>query len=157
VPIFKIYVGNIGYAATTDAVRRLFEPFGEVADVAVAQDKETGKPRGFAIVMMREEAAGKAAINALKGKKWEGRAIIINEAAKKRKKKKNGAGPQVVKLPDGRIRRRGPRVPEGFRGVWSDGQQYGGYGSGLGDERGPRRPGGRPGGRQENPRRGPRP
>ncbi len=146
-PIYKIYVGNIGYAATAERLKALFEPFGEVADIAIAQDKDTGKSRGFAIVMMREEGAGKAAVNALKNLRWEGRAIVVNEAAKKRKKKKASLGPQIVKLPDGRIRRRGPRVPEGFRGVWSDGQKYGGYGGELGGEERGRKPGNRPGNR----------
>ena len=52
--LFKIYVGNLDYKVTGFAVRRLFEPYGDLEDVAMATDKETGKPRGFAIVMMRD-------------------------------------------------------------------------------------------------------
>ena len=59
--IFKIYVGNLDYKVTEFAVRRLFEPFGEIEDIAMAQDKETGKPRGFAIVMMRDHEHGQSA------------------------------------------------------------------------------------------------
>ena len=40
--LFKIYVGNLDYKVTEFAVRRLFEPFGELEDVAMATDKQTG-------------------------------------------------------------------------------------------------------------------
>ena len=82
--LFKIYVGNLAYKVTEFSVRRLFEPFGDIEDIAMALDKETGKPRGFAIVMMRDHDEAKSAIDAVKGRKLMGRDLVVNEAIKKK-------------------------------------------------------------------------
>ncbi len=82
--LFKIYVGNLDYKVTEFSVRRLFEPFGELEDVAMATDKETGKPRGFAIVMMRDHAEGNTAINGVQGRRLMGRPLVVNEAVQKK-------------------------------------------------------------------------
>jgi len=87
--LFKIYVGNLDYKVTEFSVRRLFEPFGELEDVAMATDKETGKPRGFAIVMMRDHGEGHSAIEGVKGRRLMGRPLVVNEAVQK-KGGKNG-------------------------------------------------------------------
>ena len=82
--LFKIYVGNLDYKVTEFSVRRLFEPFGELEDVAMATDKETGKPRGFAIVMMRDHSQGHSAINGVQGRRLMGRPLVVNEAVQKK-------------------------------------------------------------------------
>jgi RNA recognition motif-containing protein len=87
--LFKIYVGNLDYKVTEFSVRRLFEPFGELEDVAMATDKETGKPRGFAIVMMRDHTEGHTAITGVQGRRLMGRPLVVNEAVPK-KGGKNG-------------------------------------------------------------------
>lgn len=87
--LFKIYVGNLDYKVTEFSVRRLFEPFGELEDVAMATDKETGKPRGFAIVMMRDHTEGHSAITGVQGRRLMGRPLVVNEAVQK-KGGKNG-------------------------------------------------------------------
>lgn len=82
--LFKIYVGNLDYKVTEFAVRRLFEPYGAIEDIAMATDKETGKPRGFAIVMMRDHDEAKTAISGVQGRRLMGRALVVNEAIKKK-------------------------------------------------------------------------
>src|SRR5580692_8931402 len=52
-----IYVGNLPFTATEDEVRSLFERHGKVESVKLINDRETGRPRGFAFVDM---AAGEA-------------------------------------------------------------------------------------------------
>jgi len=52
-----IYVGNLPFTATEDEVRALFERHGKVESVKLINDRETGRPRGFAFVDM---AAGEA-------------------------------------------------------------------------------------------------
>ena len=92
--LFKIYVGNLDYKVTEFAVRRLFEPFGELEDVAMATDKQTGKPRGFAIVMMRDHDEARTAIGGVQGRRLMGRPLVVNEAlAKKNRKPEDGAAP----------------------------------------------------------------
>ena len=82
--LFKIYVGNLDYKVTEFAVRRLFEPYGAIEDIAMATDKEPGKPRGFAIVMMRDHEEARSAIGGVQGRRLMGRALVVNEAIKKK-------------------------------------------------------------------------
>ena len=46
----KLYVGNLSFKTTEDGLRDAFGQFGNVTDVYVATDRETGRPRGFAFV-----------------------------------------------------------------------------------------------------------
>jgi RNA recognition motif-containing protein len=75
----KLYVGNLPYDTTENDLRELFAPHGEVLSVAVVEDRETGRSRGFAFVEMETEAAN-AAINALSGTMLGDRSLTINEA-----------------------------------------------------------------------------
>ena len=74
-----IYVGNLPFTATEDEVRSLFERYGKVESVKLINDRETGRPRGFAFVDM---AAGEAqnAIQQTNGFQMGGRPLRVNEA-----------------------------------------------------------------------------
>ena len=63
----KIYVGNLSFGATEDQVRDLFTPHGEVEEVVIITDRDTGRSRGFGFVTMSEDGPAKAAIEALNG------------------------------------------------------------------------------------------
>lgn len=84
----KIYVGNLNFKSTEDTIEGLFSNYGEVQEVAVITDRETGRPRGFAFVTMDDEG-GKKAIEALNGEEFEGRTLNVNEA---RPKENRGGG-----------------------------------------------------------------
>ncbi|GFK95824.1 hypothetical protein NNJEOMEG_03695 [Fundidesulfovibrio magnetotacticus] len=75
----KLYVGNLPFSATEDAVRAHFAPYGEVVSVALITDRETGRLRGFGFVEMDDEGA-LAAIESLDGQNFGGRPLKINEA-----------------------------------------------------------------------------
>ena len=74
--VFKIYVGNLNYGTTDDSLRDLFTAHGEVVEVFIGTDRETGRSRGFGFVTMADKDAGNAAINALNGKDLEGLSLI---------------------------------------------------------------------------------
>ncbi len=74
-----IYLGNLPLMASEDDVRELFGQHGDVANVSLINDRETGRPRGFGFVEMEPEAAMKA-IEALDGTDFGGRALRVNEA-----------------------------------------------------------------------------
>jgi RNA recognition motif-containing protein len=76
----NLFVGNLAFGATEDALRDLFSPFGEVQQVRIMTDRDTGKSRGFAFVEMAQDDAAAKAIAALNGKEFDGRALTINEA-----------------------------------------------------------------------------
>jgi cold-inducible RNA-binding protein len=78
----KIYVGNLPFTATEDQVRALFAAHGTVESVALPNDRETGRPRGFGFVEMNSSDAARA-IQAVNGQDLGGRALRVNEAQDK--------------------------------------------------------------------------
>jgi len=78
--MFKIFVGNLNYRTTPDGLREIFSAHGEVLDVFIGTDRETGRSRGFGFVTMGSKEAGQASIENLNGKDFEGRALVVNEA-----------------------------------------------------------------------------
>lgn len=84
----KIYVGNLPFSATEQDVRALFEAHGAVQSVALINDRETGRPRGFGFVEMPRADAARAIQN-LNGQDMGGRPLKVNEA---QDKPRNGGG-----------------------------------------------------------------
>ena len=85
----NIFVGNLSFGATEDAVRSMFEAYGTVDRVSVVTDRETGRARGFGFVEMSSDDEAGRAIAALNGRELDGRALNINEA---RPKEDRGGG-----------------------------------------------------------------
>ncbi|HUJ71127.1 MAG TPA: RNA-binding protein [Verrucomicrobiae bacterium] len=79
----NIYVGNLSYATSEEAVRSLFETHGTVDRVSIARDRDTGQPRGFAFVEMNNDNEAVQAMEALNGKDVDGRTLNVNEARPK--------------------------------------------------------------------------
>lgn len=88
----KLYVGNLPFTATEDAVRALFSAHGTVEKVSLITDRDTGKPRGFGFVEMSSADASRA-MQALNGADFDGRALRINEA-QDRDRSGGGRGPR---------------------------------------------------------------
>jgi RNA recognition motif-containing protein len=84
----KLYVGNLPFTATEEAVRNLFTPHGTVEKVSLITDRDSGRPRGFGFVEMSNSDASRA-MQALNGKELDGRALKINEA---QDRPRNGGG-----------------------------------------------------------------
>jgi RNA recognition motif-containing protein len=74
----NIYIGNLPFDVTEDAVRDLFSPFGMVEAVKLITDRDTGRPRGFGFVEMSN--GGQEAITALNETELGGRRITVNPA-----------------------------------------------------------------------------
>jgi RNA recognition motif-containing protein len=78
----KLYVGNLPFTATEEAVRSLFAAHGTVEKVSLIADRDTGRPRGFGFIEMSNADASRA-MQALNGQDFDGRALKINEAQDK--------------------------------------------------------------------------
>jgi RNA recognition motif-containing protein len=76
----RLYVGNLSFNTGSDALRDAFAKYGEVTDVHLVTDRESGQPRGFGFVTMGTGAAAQAAIAAMNGSTLDGRALRVNEA-----------------------------------------------------------------------------
>ena len=122
----NIFVGNLNFNATEEAVRSLFERYGAVNSARIMTDRETGRSRGFAFVEMENETEADQAISALNGYQMDGRALNVNEARPKPERGFGAAGG-------------GGGGNRGFGGGGGGGRPGGGGGGG-------RRPGGGGGG-----------
>lgn len=76
----KLFVGNLAFSATEDAVKTLFSQYGEVSSVNIITDKMSGRPRGFCFVEMEN---ADAAIEGLNNSQFEGRKLNVNVAQQK--------------------------------------------------------------------------
>ncbi len=87
----RIYVGNFGYDTREQEIREAFEAHGQVEEVSIVMDRDTGRPKGFGFVEMPTNAEAQAAIGALNGKEFGGRPATVNEA-KPRQERSSGGG-----------------------------------------------------------------
>ena len=87
----KLYVGNLPFRATDQEIQELFGQHGTVHSVALINDRETGRPRGFGFVEMDEEGAQKA-MQALDGHEMQGRPLRVNEAQERQPRGGGGGG-----------------------------------------------------------------
>lgn len=88
----NIFVGNLSFGATEDALRTLFEAHGAVGRVNIVTDRDSGQPRGFGFVEMNNDAEGDKAIAALNGRDLDGRTLNVNEARPKTDRPSGGGG-----------------------------------------------------------------
>jgi RNA recognition motif-containing protein len=73
-------VGNLPYSADEQQLRELFAAFGEVVDVRVVTDRDSGRSKGFAFVEMATDEAASKAIAGLNGTPLGDRTLTVNEA-----------------------------------------------------------------------------
>jgi RNA recognition motif-containing protein len=78
-----IYVGNLPYSATEEDVSGLFASYGPVERVKIITDRETGRSKGFAFVTLGDQSQLNAAIEALNGFDYQGRALRVNASEPK--------------------------------------------------------------------------
>jgi RNA recognition motif-containing protein len=76
----NIYVGNMSYDVTDSQLREMFEEYGSVDTVNIITDRDTGRPKGFAFIEMKDDGEARAAIDKLNGMDLEGRNLKVNEA-----------------------------------------------------------------------------
>ena len=106
----KVFVGNLDFNTTKTEVQTLFTQVGEIRDVFLPTDRESGRPRGFAFVEFTNDEDAAKAIEKFNGYELGGRALRVNPA-------------------EDRPRSSGPR-PGGGGGYGGGGYGGGGYGGG---------------------------
>ncbi|RAP27128.1 RNA-binding protein [Candidatus Marinamargulisbacteria bacterium SCGC AG-333-B06] len=78
----KIYVGNLDYQMSDEDLKSEFASYGEIQDVIVIKDHETGRSKGFGFVTFAEESALEKALE-LDGQEIRGRQLRVNKARPK--------------------------------------------------------------------------
>ena len=76
----KLYVGNLAYSVTSEALEQMFLEFGAVTSAQVIEDRDTGRSKGFGFVEMESDDAAQRAISGMHEKDCGGRALTVNEA-----------------------------------------------------------------------------
>lgn len=76
----RLYVGNLPYSVTEEALRQLFSQVGTVVSVDLPADRYTGRPRGFGFVEMESSAEAEEAIRKFDGYELDNRSIRVNVA-----------------------------------------------------------------------------
>jgi RNA recognition motif-containing protein len=88
----SLYVGNLSYQVTPEDLEAVFADYGTVKRLQLPTDRETGRMRGFGFVEMSSDAEEDAAIEALDGAEWMGRALKVNKAKPKEDRSSFGGG-----------------------------------------------------------------
>lgn len=87
----RLYVGNLAYSVTSEQLQNLFAAHGEVVEVNMITDRDTGRSKGFGFVEMATEEDCRKAIQELDDRDLDGRNIKVNEA-KERENKSQRSG-----------------------------------------------------------------
>lgn len=108
----RLFVGNLPYDATEEDIRAHFSTAGNVLNVFVPLDRETGRKRGFAFVEFNNAAEAQEAIRLFNSQPFKGRPLAVNEArAKESRPPTPGGGgfrPGPRPAPAGGFRPSGP-------------------------------------------------
>lgn len=76
----RLYVGNLPYTAEEQQLRQMFAAFGEVVEVRLVTDRDSGQSKGFAFVEMSTDEAARNAIASLNGTQLGDRTLTVSEA-----------------------------------------------------------------------------
>jgi cold-inducible RNA-binding protein len=73
----RLYVGNLSNDATADGLKAAFSQHGEVSEVHIVRDRDTGRPRGFAFVTMSTAEQASTAATKMNGAVVDGRPLRV--------------------------------------------------------------------------------
>lgn len=76
----RIYVGNLPYTADNAQLTQLFGGYGEVIDVHIMVDRDSGQSKGFGFIEMASEEGTRNAITGLNGTPLGDRTLTVSEA-----------------------------------------------------------------------------
>jgi RNA recognition motif-containing protein len=119
----KVFVGNLDFNTTRAEVQALFSQIGEIRDVFLPTDRESGRPRGFAFVEFTSDEDAAKAIEKFNGYELGGRALRVNQAEDRPRGGGGGGGRGGY----------GGGGGGGYGGGGGGGYGGGGYGGGGGD------------------------
>jgi RNA recognition motif-containing protein len=78
-----VYVSNLSYTTTESDIQNHFSPHGEIKNIKVLTDRDTGRPRGIAFVEYTDEQGASSAIMATDRREFMGRTLSVSLARPK--------------------------------------------------------------------------
>lgn len=76
----KLFVGNLLYEITSEELGQLFSQFGPIEEAVVITDRLSNRSKGYGFVRFVNESDATKAAEALNGKDYKGRALVVNKA-----------------------------------------------------------------------------
>jgi RNA recognition motif-containing protein len=76
----RLFIGGLSWDTDDSGLRTAFEPFGELDDVKVITDRDSGRSRGFGFVTFADPGDAQSAMTAMDGSVLDGRSLRVNEA-----------------------------------------------------------------------------
>jgi len=86
----RLYVGNLSFDTTEASLKSTFGEFGDVTEVKLISDRDTGRSRGFGFVVMSTDDQAQVAIERMNGALVEGRSLKVSEAQERSQPEKRG-------------------------------------------------------------------
>lgn len=124
----KLYVGNLSYSVDESQLKDLFASYGEINEVTLIKDRDTGRSKGFAFITFATSEAAEKALEQ-DGKEHDGRPLKVNAAQEKERSDRGGRGGFGGDRPGSK---------RGGFGGGKPGSKRGGFGGGGGGKRGDR-------------------
>jgi heterogeneous nuclear ribonucleoprotein A1/A3 len=78
-----VFMGSLPYQISSTQLKDICQTIGEIEQVRLITDRDTGQSKGFAFVTYAKQADAETAIVRLNGKEIEGRNIVVNMAKAK--------------------------------------------------------------------------
>ena len=88
----KVFIGSLSWNVRETELEKVFGKIGELEDVKVITDRETGRSRGFAFITYKEPDDAQKAVDELDGIEIDGRQVAVKIAHEKRQDRAFGGG-----------------------------------------------------------------
>jgi RNA recognition motif-containing protein len=88
--MYKLFVGGLPFATTSEELEQIFSEFGSVASAKVITDRDTGRSKGFGFVEFESDDEGKKAESEMNGKEIGGRTVTVNQARPQQPRENRG-------------------------------------------------------------------
>jgi cold-inducible RNA-binding protein len=88
----KLFVGGLSWNTTQDELREAFAKFGDLEDVHLATDRDSGRSRGFGFVTYADPVSADKAISEMNGTELDGRSLKVDQAHDKPRGGGGGGG-----------------------------------------------------------------
>ena len=86
----KIFIGGLSWNTNEEGLANHFSKFGNLEEVKIITDRETGRSRGFGFITFEEGDSASQAINEMDGVELDGRNIRVSLA----EERQGGRGPR---------------------------------------------------------------